>query len=158
MKIIKADKKYLSKCALILGESKLGQDYFINRAGEYNGEYLLKEGFEKNEIYVGINSDEECVGFSWIQDRGIFHWFPFLHIVAISKSYRGKGYGSSFMSHYENLASKNGANRIFLMVGSYNTKAIKLYKKLNYQEVGSVPELFVNGVDEILMMKIIEDK
>lgn len=80
--IIKGNIKHLKPCAQILKDSVLGQKYFTDTDNHYIGERILKEGFEKGEIYVALEHSK-CVGFAWIILNGIFHWFPFLHVLAV---------------------------------------------------------------------------
>lgn len=152
--IIRANIDYLTICSDILKDSELGMKYFINANGEYIGKELLKEGFDNNEIYVSVTEDGSSLGFSWIQERGIFHWFPFLHVVAVDKEHRGNGYGTLHLKHFEKMCvTEFEAHKSFLMVGDYNEKAIELYKHLGYKQVGNIPDLFVKGINEILMYK-----
>jgi RimJ/RimL family protein N-acetyltransferase len=55
-------------------------------------------------------------------------------------SARGKGVGTKSMTYLENQIQSRGLKRIELGVFEYNTNAIKLYKKLGYQEIGRVDE------------------
>lgn len=54
-------------------------------------------------------------------------------------SARGKGIGVLAMQHLENEIRAAGCIRIELGVFEYNTRAIKLYKKMGYTEFGHVP-------------------
>lgn len=153
---LKASKGHLTECSEILENTTLGQKYFLDSNGKYIGKKLLAEGFEKGEIYISYceKNKNQIIGFSWIQARGIFNWFPYLHIVAISKENQGKGYGKKHMAHFESMCQEVfKASKGFLVVGKYNTKAIALYKKIGYQVVGDLPNLFVNGLDEVFMYK-----
>lgn len=152
--IIKADFSYLEACSEILKDSDLGQMYFVGKSGEYRGTHLLKEGFEKEEIYVSVNEAGACTGFIWLQLRGMFHWFPFIHVVVVAKAHRGKGISRQLMAHADDLAKEDRSDRMFLMVGSYNDQAISVYRHMGYEQVGEVPELFVKGINELLMMKL----
>ena len=154
--IKKASIEHLSICSEILKNSKLGSLYFVDSNGHYIGEELLLEGFHKDDIYVSFNIDNpsQIIGFSWIQSRGIFNWFPFLHLIAIDKDQRTRGYGKGHLLHFEDLCrNEYDSDKAFLMVGSYNQAAIKLYEGIGYEPVGDVPNLFVQGIDEILFYK-----
>ncbi len=150
-----ATMRSLEECSAILEESDLGQKYFVNNKGDYIGRELLEEGFNNNEISVlQVGEDSETVGFSWIQARGIFHWFPFLHVVAVSKKYRKLGYGSMLMEHFESLCRTDyKSDKAFLVVANKNIIAKGLYQRLGYKEVGSIPNLYIENADEVLMYK-----
>lgn len=154
MRIVKADLTYLDICTEILAQTELGQMYFIDRNDQYIGKELLKEGFDKNEIDVCLNEDSECVGFCWIQINGIFHWFPFLHVVVTDPHFFGQGIGCRMMEHFERISFEvDQSPKAFLMVGSYNSNAIRFYENRGYKRSGNIPDLFVKGIDEILMYK-----
>lgn len=152
--IEKGTVEHLEACAQILEDSVLGQKYFLNRNKQYIGQQLLREGFEKGEIYIALTETGECVGFAWIILNGIFHWFPFLHVVAVKRDARGNGIGKQLMAFFEELGFvQDKSSKLFLCVDSFSTEAIGLYKALGYQEVGPIPDMFVPGVTTFLMMK-----
>ncbi|HRY72947.1 MAG TPA: GNAT family N-acetyltransferase [Spirochaetia bacterium] len=155
IEIAKADLSRLGDCASILEGSELGRRYFCDARGRYIGGELLREGFEKEEVSVALGGDGACLGFAWIQPRGIFHWFPFLHVVAVRADLRGRGIGGKLMDLFERAAFvEERSPMAFLMVADFNAEAIALYGKRGYERVGAVPGLFLPGVDEILMMKL----
>jgi len=88
--IIKGEIEQLEVCAKILEDTILGQKYFKDRNDQYIGKSLLKEGFDEEEMVVALDGDGSCVGFAWMIPRGIFHWFPFIHVVAVKKNITGK--------------------------------------------------------------------
>lgn len=154
IRIEKADQSRLGDCASILEGSELGRRYFADADGRYIGEELLREGFEKGEVSVALDEGGACLGFAWIQLNGIFHWFPFLHVVAVREDLRGCGIGSLLMERFERAAFvEDRSPKAFLMVADFNAEAIALYERRGYERVGAVPGLFLPGVDEILMMK-----
>ncbi len=154
LSIIKGNIEYLKPCVRILEESVLGQKYFTDSDNRYIGEKLLREGFEKGEIYVALDDSSTCIGFAWIIINGIFHWFPFLHVLAVRKEKRGQGVGTALMRYFEEVGFiKDNSNKLFLCVDDFSTEAIKLYKSLGYVEVGPIPDLYVPGVTTYLMMK-----
>lgn len=161
LKFVQAGIEYLNDCSEILKNSELGQKYFADATRTYIGKSLLKEGFEKNEIYISLKKEPgvEVIGFSWIQEKGIFNWFPFLHVVIISESQRGKGYGKIHMEHFELMCRKTfKIDKGFLMVGQYNSQAMHLYENMGYMVVGDIPNLFIRGISETLMYKDMSKK
>lgn len=152
--IVKGSYEYLEQCASILEDSTLGQKYFLDSNNKYSGNNLLKEGFDKGEVYVALDKQGQCVGFAWIILNGIFHWFPFLHVLAVKKAVRGNGVGKQLMGLFEEIGFvQDNSNKIFLCVDDFSTEAIGLYKSLGYQEVGLIPGMFVHEVVTYLMMK-----
>lgn len=152
--IIKGTLEHLLPCAKILEDSVLGQQYFTDVKNHYIGEKLLKEGFEKGEIYVALDEDLNCVGFAWIVINGIFHWFPFLHVLAVKTERRGKGIGTRLMKYFEEVGFiQDQSNKIFLCVDDFSKEAIRLYRSLGYVEIGPIPDLYKKGMTTCLMMK-----
>lgn len=152
--ITKANHGHLDACASILGDTELGQRYFVDREDRYIGRELLKEGFDKGEISVALLEDGSCAGFVWIELNGIFHWFPFCHVVAVRADLRGRGVGTALMDRFHEVAfEEDRSPKAFLEVGDFNPSAIALYEKLGYQRVGVVQDLYIRGVGEILMVK-----
>lgn len=152
--IIKAGYEHLDACAAILEASELGQKYFIDGDGLYIGKELLKEGFDKQEISVALSDDGSCLGFVWIELNGIFHWFPFCHVLAIREDQQGKGVGTALMGLYHRVAfEEDRSPKAFLEVGEYNASAIALYERLGYARVGVIRDLYIRGMGEILMVK-----
>ncbi len=158
MKITLADLSYRKKCSYSLFKTELGKKYFINREDEYIGFELLEEGFDKKEIYVAESDDSEFIGFIWFQNRGIFNWFPYLHVLVVDPEHQNKGYGSLMLDFFENHCHQEyQAVDYFLAVGDYNQKAISLYQKSGYNIVGPIKDLYIKGISEILMHKIREN-
>jgi len=88
----------------------------------------------------------------FISGEETFYRFPFLHVIAIVPQHRNKGIGTKHLNYFENLAFEN-ADKIFLTVADFNPKAKQLYERLGYQQVGLIPSLYRDGVNESLMMK-----
>lgn len=55
-------------------------------------------------------------------------------------SARGKGVGVKAMQYLEDEIRAKGIKRIELGVFEYNAPAIRLYKKMGYEEIGRIPE------------------
>lgn len=148
--IIKGQAKYIPDCHEALFNSELGQQYFqtsdrVNRA--------LQEALSKEELYVAINNEGQCLGFLWPVLDGAFHIYPYLHILAIKEEYRGQGIGEQLMDYFENTISDYDNDKLFLVVADFNPKGKAFYEKLGYHEVAKIPGLYKEGVTEHLMMK-----
>lgn len=147
--IIKASVNYIEDCKVALVNSELGRQYFPVEA---NAIFALREGIEKEEVYIALNNKANCMGFIWFIQKGAFHSFPYLHIIAVKDEYRGLGIGKRLIEFFEDSGFENNA-KVFLVVADFNPKAKKLYMSLGYKEVGSIPDLYKRGVTEYLMMK-----
>lgn len=61
-------------------------------------------------------------------------------IVIGEESARGRGLGSQTMQYLEKQILEQGLHRIELGVFEFNANAIKLYKKMDYQEIGRIDD------------------
>ncbi len=152
-KIIQSDFKYFENCIKTLQLSSLGEEYFSEPG---SAESFLSKGFKDKEIYIVLDKNKTYIGFVYFMLNGTFYRFPFLHVIAISPVYRNKGIGTKLLDYFEKFAFEH-ANKIFLTVADFNPKAKQLYERQGYKTVGSIPNLYVDGVTENLMMKNKED-
>ena len=152
MNIIKGNIEYINDCEEALLNSELGKRYFSQKG---RARKALQEGFDKGEIYVAIDENEDCKGFIWIILNGVFHSFPYLHIIAVKQESRNQGIGKKLLKFYEDICCKD-YSKLFLVVGDFNTDAKILYEKFGYIQVGIIPSLYREGINEYLMMKVKE--
>lgn len=162
MAIVRADEQDLEQCVDIVFSSDLGKHYYPKR--ELLKAEMLK-GFTHDSIYVktspvGINSGKkEVLGMVWYQMEGMFHSFPYLHMIAIKENYRSQGIGTELMDFFERDVLENGKNhiltKIFLTVADFNPNAETLYLRRGYSPICTIKGLFRRQVTETVMMKIV---
>ena len=151
LRIIPATHKHLNVCLEMLLDSKLGEVYFSNHDHALKS---LMDGLENEKVIIAQDADGHYVGFLWYVRYGAFHAFPYLHIIAVKREYRGRGYGKELMRHLEEEIL-NQKGKLFLVVADFNSDAERLYEKLGYKQVGQIPNLYKEGVTEHLMMKVL---
>ena len=105
----------------------------------------LDERLERGHVIYLIYADEQLVGeINYVVNPPqLMNTEPGSAWIGISigvASARGKGIGAQAMQHLENEIRAAGLARIELGVFEYNERAIKLYKKMGYQEIGRVEE------------------
>lgn len=71
-----------------------------------------------------------------------------IHTLVISGSCLEKGYGSQFLSFYEDYAKERGCWSLRLDTNAVNEAARSFYKKHGYKEIGIVPTVF-NGIPDV---------
>jgi ribosomal protein S18 acetylase RimI-like enzyme len=147
--VIKAEDRHLADCAAAVLDSELGDVYFKDRKRAVQA---LTRGISRGEIFVAVNNDLECLGFIWVNPSGMFDKFPYLHMIAVRREYRGIGIGKILIRYFEDNY-RNDGSKAFLVVADFNPKAKTLYESLGYKEVGVIPGLYKEGVAESLMMK-----
>ena len=149
MTIIKGSIEYINDCEDALVNSELGKRYFSQKG---SARKALQEGFAKGEIYIAIDACESCKGFIWFILNGIFHSFPYLHIIAVKQESRNEGIGKKLLKFFEDSCFKD-YSKLFLVVADFNPDAKILYEKIGYIQVGTIPSLYREGITEHLMMK-----
>jgi ribosomal protein S18 acetylase RimI-like enzyme len=148
IKIEKGTIDNLNDCVEALINSELGRRYFEK---EGSAQKAIEEAVDSHSFYVAM-ADTQCAGFFYFLPKGAFHSFPYLHIIAVKKEFRDKGIGRMMMDFFEKIAFEIN-DRIFLVVADYNPKAKRFYEGIGYKQVGIIPSLYREGIDESLMMK-----
>ena len=154
MEIEPVTKQNLEICVDIIFESELGRRYYPTRNLLKN---KIEQSHQEDSIYLA-KEEGDYVGVLWYQRKWMFCQYPYLHIIVLTESCCGQGYGKKLMELYEyNLAYIHKVmpfgTKLFLVVGDYNHTAKRFYEKLGYTEQGRIPHLFRKGITEILMMK-----
>lgn len=145
--------EHLEDCEEMLENSELGKRYF-EREGSARDAVI--EGIDSGNMYVALDNDQ-CIGFFYYIPKGAFHSFPCLHLLATKEKHRSKGVGKILMEFLEELVFKT-RDKIFLVVADFNPRAKLFYEKLGYKQVGTIPSLYREGINEYLMMKVHKHK
>ena len=91
--------------------------------------------------------------------EGIFHSFPYLHMIAVKNEYQNQGIGTLLLDFFENDVLLHGKNqmrtKVFLLVGDFNRTAEQIYQKRGYQEICQIEGLYRRTITEKLMMKTV---
>jgi ribosomal protein S18 acetylase RimI-like enzyme len=93
----------------------------------------------------------ECAGFALVNRRGVVG-SPYLATLAVAPGFRGQGIGTDLVHHVED-AFRGEATHLFLCVSSFNPRALTLYLRLGFRQVGELPDYFIHGASELLMHK-----
>jgi ribosomal protein S18 acetylase RimI-like enzyme len=147
--IVKGHISYLNCCEDIVVNSELGKRYFSEKGSAHKS---LEEGFSRNEIYVALDNGNNCIGFVWVILNGIFHSFPYIHIIAVKSENHGQGVGKRLLKFVEDVCFQT-YSKLFLVVADFNPDAKRLYERIGYSAIGDIPSLYRNGITECLMMK-----
>ena len=78
-----------------------------------------------------------------------------LHTLVVDPDKKGKGYGTKFVSFYENYAKENRCKFLRMDTNALNKNARALYKKLGYKEVSIVHCNFnaIRGISLVCLEK-----
>ena len=74
-----------------------------------------------------------------------------LHTLVVDPSFAGKGYGTRFVSFYEQYAAENGCPYLRMDTNARNQAARRLYGHLGYREAGIVSCEF-NGIPGVQLV------
>ena len=74
-----------------------------------------------------------------------------LHTLVVDPTVKGKGYGTAFVTFYEQLARETDRPYLRIDTNARNTPARALYKKLGYTEAGIVAGTF-NGIPNVQLV------
>jgi len=148
--LIHGGKEHIEDCITALTTSLLGEKYFPSREKAHDG---IVKFVEKGTLLIALDERKKFIGFLCYIEHGAFHAFPYLHILAIADTERGKGYGNAVMDVFEDMMFR-AQDKIFLVVADFNPRAQRFYLQRGYREVGVIPDLYRAGIHEHLMMKI----
>ncbi len=101
--------------------------------------------------------DEKIAGFVLFR---VFDGFPlggYIRALGVHPEYRSMGVGSRLMDYAENIIFKYRRN-VFLLVSSFNERAIGFYMGRGYRVVGVIENAVVEGLHEIIMRKVRKDR
>ncbi|MBU3128657.1 GNAT family N-acetyltransferase [Clostridium tagluense] len=148
--ILKGSMDYINDCEDALLNSELGIKYFSEKG---SARKALEDGFNKEEIYVALDVNQNCKGFIWFISEGAFHSFPYIHIIAVKKENRKLGIGKKLLEFFEEICFRD-YTKLFLVVADFNPDAKMLYESIGYIEIAIIPSLYREGITEYLMMKL----
>lgn len=116
------------------------------------GEMFVEEAEGRIVAAAKINqSQEEAYAHAPWQYEAPEAEVMVLHTLVVSPSVRSAGYGTKFVTFYEQYALKHGCRYLRMDTNEKNQAARSLYKKLGYTEAGVVPTVF-NGIKGVQLV------
>ena len=153
--ISKASSADLDSCVALILTTEMGKKYYPTAQML---RYEMERGLKENELFV-LKEGERVAGVLWYQLHGIFHSYPYLHIIAVSAEHQGQGLGKKMLAFFEKDALAHSTNhlrtRVFLTVGDFNRHAEDVYIRKGYVKVGELQGLFRRNITEKLYMKLV---
>lgn len=110
--------------------------------------------FIRHGLVIALKLDNEVIGgVQFIRDwRKPCH--AYLFGIAVDPAFRGKGYGTRFLSDCCKLLKDDGINSVELTVDATNHVAIRVYKdKLGFQTMDTRIAEYGIGEDRLVMVK-----
>jgi RimJ/RimL family protein N-acetyltransferase len=120
---------------------------------------MLYNSNNSNGVYIGIEEDNEVVGYI-SASRGARNRIKHTAyiVIGILENHTGKGFGKKLFEEVEIWAIKYEVKRLELLVMANNERAISLYEKMGFHKEGiKEKSMFVDGnyIDEYYMAKLL---
>jgi len=118
-----------------------------------HAENALQSHFLKNDPALNrfaIYYNNSCVGA--ISIRAPWLKGPYLELLGLLPSSQGIGIGSAILSWFEQEAPPKTRN-FWLLCSDFNTPALKFYETAGYQQITAIEDLYMQGLNDILMRK-----
>jgi len=136
----------------IIGKAQV--DYMLEK---FQSKKVITRQIENGFLYFLIKNNNVPVGYIGVlaEDKKLF-----LSKFYIVLTERGKGHGRKSMEFLEQLAIEKKLNKISLTVNRNNLATIDMYKKLGFENRGSVVKDIGGGfvMDDFKMEKEFTDK
>ena len=114
------------------------QPYFI-REGDQSTEFIENSISDKNTDILVYEDNGKVVGFVLLQAKArpdfpfiVQGKFCYIMDIIVTKTSRGKGFGTALMNAAKGWAKERNCNFISLDVLANNDRAISLYNKLGF--------------------------
>lgn len=116
--------------------------------------FALRQFFDICEGYFLVATDEnnDLVGYT-LGNLDLNQRKGWVLSLGVQKNQRGGGIGFRLTSALIEGLEKNGAEEIFLTVAPHNESAVRLYKKLEFEEIGTDSNYYGDGEERVLMKK-----
>lgn len=132
----------------IVLNSELGKRYFkTTSTGLYR---VIEQGISKEQVYVTVENNE-LVGMFQVVENGTFGKYPYIHFIVVSEHSRGLGIGKKMMRYIEDELFYK-INKIFLLVGLWNERAIKFYSSIGYTSCCELNSFYNDKETELMMV------
>lgn len=130
---------------------KLENEIFGSQA--WSASAMLADLEAVHTQYLVAFKDTELVGYAGLSSpAGSFQ--ADINTIAVAESYRNQGLGTEIMQRLVEMATKSGAEQMFLDVRADNNSAIELYKKFGFEQIDTRKGYYKpEGVDALVMRK-----
>jgi ribosomal protein S18 acetylase RimI-like enzyme len=88
-------------------------------------------------VHGARDTSAQMLGFVASMELGI-GFEPLLEYICVREEFRGRGVGTLLIEYFENTLFAS-ADNLYLFVSDINPEAARLYRRLGYSQVGSLP-------------------
>lgn len=112
-----------------------------------------REELGRREIQVdgALADDGQLLGFLASTACGV-GFEPLIEFICVDQEHRSKGIGTQLIEYFEDHLFPD-ADNLYLFVSDINPKAIRLYVRLGYVQVGALPNFNLETQTEFLYRK-----
>jgi len=109
-------------------------------------------------LFLVAEHANEIVGFVLAKNGENFGESPtaIIFAIAVIPQYRSLGIGEQLINALSQELKRKNIKKLFLHVRVGNTRGIKFYQQLDFNEIITVPEFYSWGEDAYRMVKIIK--
>lgn len=150
MRVVRGTHKHTEDCAEAVARSGIGEVYFTDPLATRQ---TIARAIESGGVHVALDDSSRAAGLIWVAEDGAFGSFPYLRLIAVREDLRGQGVGSALLDYFEEQGFARRP-KVFLLVSDVNTRAQELYRRRGYVQVGAIPDMFLQGIAELIMMKV----
>ena len=112
---------------------------------------MLKSGCARGD-FCGAVAEEDGKLIGYVYGTSLFEDAE-IPRIAVSKEYRGKGYGGILIERFFEIVMAKGARRIFLEVRVSNAPALGLYQSRGFEKLRIRKRYYEDGEDAMELKK-----
>ena len=135
--------------ASLMAGDPLWQRYGVT---EESAARRLREGYAASATIAVAEIEGEPAGFVWYVERGAFNRSGYIMLIGVQGDARGTGVGRALMEQAEAALFAQAAD-VFLLVSDFNAAAQAFYRRLGYEQIGTIPDYVAPGITELIFRK-----
>ncbi len=135
--------------ARLMAHTPLWQRYNVT---EESAAQRLQNGLDQGATILVAEIDQMPLGFVWYVTSGAFNRSGYIMLIGVEQSTRSTGVGRALMREAETIMFEK-VNDVFLLVSDFNAGAQKFYRRLGYEQVGTIRDYVSEGIDELIFRK-----
>lgn len=154
--ITRAEAGRLESYTGLFSDCVLHDRYFSGESGRLRLCENIMPAVERGDsAFEARDSAGQTVGLICVDWSGMLGAFPYIQLLGVSSAARGMGVGSRLLDKVLLTAREAGFDRIFICVTEGNPRAKRLYVSKGFKKIALVDSLFLRGVSENILMKLL---